>query len=421
MNVSRSTNVSSRVSLSPVLAAATAALWLGVGSVATPTAAAAAGDAGYIHGRLTTRDGVTYEGRLRWDDEEASWSDFFNSSKAENPWFDEVPRRVRRSRGESITLFGIEIARRSSDEGRQFVARFGDITKLRVDRGDEATVFMKSGTRFEVDGGSNDVESAVIVYDSKVGEIQVPWRRIDTIEFSAGGDDAAAPARLYGTVETSSGTFTGTIQWDQHECLASDKLDGESDDSDVSLVMGNLKSIERRGRRASLVTLKNGSTMELSGTNDVNDENRGIYVDDPRFGRVLIRWRAFEKVTFTDGKPAAYADYAPGKPLRGRVTDSDGKVHAGRLAYDLDEAETWELLNGWHDDIEYSIPFGMIASVTPIDGDESKVVLKNGQEIRLEGQTDVGGDNLGVLIIPGEDATKNVYVPWDDVAKVEID
>jgi hypothetical protein len=159
----------------------------------------------------------------------------------------------------------------------------------------------------------------------------------------------------------------------------------------------------------------------MSGTNDVNDENRGIYVDDPRFGRVLIRWRAFEKVTFTDGKASTYADYAPGKPLRGRVTDSDGKVHAGRLAYDLDEAETWELLNGWHDDIEYSIPFGMIASVTPIDGDESKVVLKNGQEIRLEGQTDVGGDNLGVLILPGDDATKNVYVPWDEVAKVEID
>ena len=151
----------------------------------TPAVSAAA-DAGYLHGKLTTRDGATYEGRMRWDDEEASWVDFFNSSKAENPWVEDVPRRIRRSRGESIKLFGVEIARRSGDEGRQFVARFGDIAKIRVDHGDEASVWMKSGTRFAIEGGSNDVEAAVTVWDPKVGEIQVPWRRIDTLEFSGG-------------------------------------------------------------------------------------------------------------------------------------------------------------------------------------------------------------------------------------------
>jgi hypothetical protein len=53
---------------------------------------AAAGDEGFLYGRLTTRDGTTYEGRLRWDDEEAFWGDFFNSSKEDNPWVDEAPR-----------------------------------------------------------------------------------------------------------------------------------------------------------------------------------------------------------------------------------------------------------------------------------------------------------------------------------------
>ena len=405
------------------LAACSLAAGLCTSSAYSATAVSNAGaDAGYLHGRLTTRDGASYEGRLRWDDEEASWVDFFNSAKAENPWADEVPRRLRRSRGESISLFGVEIARKSGDEGRQFVARFGDIAKIRVESGDEATVWMKSGEKFDIEGGSNDVEAAVTVWDPKVGEIQVPWRRIDTLEFTPGTAAAAAgaPARLHGTVETSSGSFTGTIQWDQHECLATDKLDGESDDSKVALVMGNLQAIERSGRRASKVTLKDGSTMELSGTNDVNDENRGIYVDDPRFGRVLIRWRAFERVRFTEGRAAAYADFAPGKPLRGKVIDADGKTHAGRLVFDLDESETWELLNGWHSDIEYSIPFGMVASITPINDGESRVVLANGEQLKLDGQTDVGGDNLGMLIYETEGA-KPTYVAWDDVERVEFE
>jgi hypothetical protein len=402
-----------------VLAACSCCCIAGTSTFAA-VAATSSADAGYLHGKLTTRDGATYEGRMRWDDEEASWVDFFNSSKAENPWVEDVPRRIRRSRGESIKLFGVEIARRSGDEGRQFVARFGDIAKIRVDHGDEASVWMKSGTRFAIEGGSNDVEAAVTVWDPKVGEIQIPWRRIDTLEFSGGGQASDAPARLHGTVETSSGSFTGSIQWDQHECLAIDKLDGESDDSDIALVMGNLKAIERSGRRASRVTLRDGSTMELSGTNDVNDENRGIYVDDPRYGRVLIRWRAFERVRFDEGRAAAYADFAPGKPLRGKVVDADGKTHSGRLVFDLDESETWELLNGWKDDIEYSIPFALVASITPINDDESRVVLTNGEQLKLDGQTDVGGDNLGMLIFES-DTAKPTYVPWDDVERVEFE
>jgi hypothetical protein len=160
--------------------------------------------------------------------------------------------------------------------------------------------------------------------------------------------------------------------------------------------------------------------MELSGTNDVNDENRGIYVDDPRYGRVLIRWRAFERVRFDEGRAAAYADFAPGKPLRGKVVDADGKTHSGRLVFDLDESETWELLNGWKDDIEYSIPFALVASITPINDDESRVVLTNGEQLKLDGQTDVGGDNLGMLIFES-DTAKPTYVPWDDVERVEFE
>jgi hypothetical protein len=62
---------------------------------ATPNVAtypAAETDKGYLYGRITTLDGVTYEGRLRWGGhEEAFWGDYFNGTKSDNPWVAQVP------------------------------------------------------------------------------------------------------------------------------------------------------------------------------------------------------------------------------------------------------------------------------------------------------------------------------------------
>ena len=47
---------------------------------------------GFLYGRITTVEGGTYEGRLRWGgDQEAFWGDYFNGSKHENPWAAQVP------------------------------------------------------------------------------------------------------------------------------------------------------------------------------------------------------------------------------------------------------------------------------------------------------------------------------------------
>ena len=53
---------------------------------ATETRPAPETHQGFLYGRITTTDGDTYEGRLRWGgDEEAFWGDYFNGSKDENP------------------------------------------------------------------------------------------------------------------------------------------------------------------------------------------------------------------------------------------------------------------------------------------------------------------------------------------------
>ena len=148
--------------------------------------------------------------------------------------------------------------------------------------------------------------------------------------------------------------------------MGSDELDGHTADGELSLRFDTIRSIARRSRDSSLVTLLGGREVVLSGTGDIGHGNRGIYVDDRRYGRVLISWDAFERVDFSPGGSGpAYGDFPPGRPLTGGVTTRAGRRLAGRLVYDLDESETTETLDAPFQGVDYTIPFGLIASIVP--------------------------------------------------------
>src|SRR5690349_20613571 len=84
-----------------------------------------------IYGRITTIDGATYEGRLRWGEagnQEAFWGDYFNGSKHKSFWAAYVPPgRLPRER-RPVEVLGITISHKESEieVGRQFMARFGE-------------------------------------------------------------------------------------------------------------------------------------------------------------------------------------------------------------------------------------------------------------------------------------------------------
>ncbi len=95
-------------------------------------------------------------------------------------------------------------------------------------------------------------------------------------------------------------------------------------------VFDTIRSIARRSRDSSLVTLLDGREIVLSGARAVGQGNRGVYVS----------WDAFERVEFSPGgNGPAYGDFPPGGPLTGSVT---ARRLAGRLVYDLDESEFTE-------------------------------------------------------------------------------
>ncbi|HET9300363.1 MAG TPA: hypothetical protein VFO11_10490, partial [Candidatus Polarisedimenticolaceae bacterium] len=78
----------------------------------------------FLYGRVTTKNGATHEGRLRFGgDEEAFWGDYFNGVKDANPWASLVPPEQLPVERHSVTVLGIELGRREEprDMGRQFM------------------------------------------------------------------------------------------------------------------------------------------------------------------------------------------------------------------------------------------------------------------------------------------------------------
>jgi len=408
----------SYVALEPILNPATP-------PAITRATAAAEARPSFLYGRITVRNGATYEGRLRWGrDQEAFWGDYFNGSRKENTWAAKVPPELLRKQPRPVRIFGFEIGRQEDpvDLARQFMARFGDIARIEMLDGD-VRVTLKSGTMFDLDYSSaTDFGDSVRVWDSKHGVMDLDPGQVETIELLPSPGEGTVPLRLHGTVHTQHRDFTGFIQWDRNKGVGTDELKGGTADGDISLRFYTIRSIERQSASSSAVSLFDGRRIVLSGTREAGDGNLGMYVDDRRYGRVLITWDAFERVDFSaGGSGPAYGDFPAGRPLTGSVTKRDGRHLAGRLVYDLDESETTETLDVASQGVEYTIPFGMIASIKLPGGDDrARVTLHDGETLQFEHNGDLGKGNAGLLIfVDGRERPE--YVLWSDVEQISLD
>lgn len=400
-------------------------------AITPSTVPAAAGEVhpGFLYGRITTLAGATWEGRLRWGGrEEAFWGDYFNGRKDENSWARLLPPEKLPRERRPFEILGFELGHRERevDLVRHFMARFGDLARIEA-RGGDVRVTLKSGAAFDLDRlEASDFDDGVRVWDLRRGVVDLDSSGVRTIELLPAALSGAAPARLHGTVRTGRGDFTGFVQWDREDCVGTDELDGRSNAGDERIRFDSIRSIARRSPDSSLVTLLDGREIALSGTSETGDGSRGVYVDDLRYGRVLVSWSAFERVDFSPGGSGpGYGDFPPGRPLAGSVTTRAGRRLAGRLVYDLDESETTETLDAPSQGVDYTIPFGLIASIVPAGSEEggaphARVTLHGGEELRLELEGDLGEKNAGMLVfVDGRKAPE--YVPWADVGRVEFD
>jgi len=381
-----------------------------------------------LHGRITTLDGASYEGPLRFGGgEEALWNHQFNGFRDENRWKEEAPRDELPRERHSVEILGITLSIPGARYSlrRPFMARFGDIARIDADFR-RIHVTLKSGATFDLDRYSaDDLADGVYIWDTTHGMVDLDEWKIRSIEFLPAPMPSTEPGRsaalLHGTVQTAAGSFSGLIQWDREESLGSDLLEGRGADGDVTLRYDAIASIQRVGADRSLVTLRDGRALELSGTRNAGLGNRGAYVDDDRYGRVLVAWDALVRIDFSaGGTPLAYQDFAPGHPLAGTVVTRSGRRLTGRLVYDLDESETTETLDAPAAGIDYLIPFRLIAAIVPEPGaGGATVTLRSGETLALEASGDLGFQHGGMLVFAAGQARAE-YVSWAEVVRVEL-
>ena len=394
----------------------------------------AANDKGFIYGKITMVDDNSYTGQIRWGKEETFWTHIFNSTKLSNKNLKLLSRKDKKkldrdSKSHNNSWFSDTFSIRISDFENEynhvFATQFGNIKTMKILGRDEVEIELKNGDFIELEGGSNDIGTRIKILDIEMGEVDLKWRRIEKIEFmdTPSNLEYKIGEPMYGTVTTSEDSFTGIVQWDLEECVSTDKLDGESDNGDVSIEFGKIKSISKE-RRGSLVKLKSGKEIYLTGTNDVNNDNRGVAISVDGIGRVEVGWRDFKNVVFennakTSGKN--YDAFVETKKLKGTITTIDDNNFSGLIVFDLDETLDMEILNGDIDRTEYWIPFNNIKNIKPKNSRYSKIELKNGKKLLLGKGQDVTDKNNGILIMKDKNDEDPQYISWDRIDVIEFE
>lgn len=393
-----------------------------------PLESRASASAGLIHGRVTTTSGAIHEGRLRWGgDEEAWWGDYFNGYRQVNPWAGYAVEEYLPTERISFGIFGREFFGWDSTLrlGRPFMVRFGDIAKIEP-RGRDLDIVLKSGSTVTLDRyEADDVADGVRIWETHGGVVDLNERAIESVEFFAGREIADADQPLFATVHSSAGRFTGQVEWNRRGSTIRDELHGFAGDTEHVVPFGAIRSIVRTDEGAR-IHLVDGEELLLTGSQAVGENHRGVYVTDPRYGRVLVPWAAFERIDFeTPSVPPAYDDFSPGRTLMGTVVLDSGERVGGRLVFDLDEGETTATLDAPRLGVHYTIPFELVSTISGpahagVPEDRHAVTLWSGEVIELERDGDLGWLNAGVLVF-GDADERARHLPWGAVARIELD
>jgi hypothetical protein len=233
-----------------------------------------------LHGTVEDQWGRTFTGYISWDLDEVLTSDVLDGE----------------------------------ERGRDREIPFRNVAAIEQVR-DGSLVVLANGEELEL-SDSNDVDDGhrgVQISDPALGMVEVEWDEFSAIRFHEPSGEADFDAfdgghRLRGTVVTRSGEeHTGWIRWDADEEYSWELLDGEDRDVVFDVEFGAIARIERMSSRSADVTLLDGRVFELEDSNDVDEGNKGIFIQvddsgDPQEGWVLVSWDDFREIRFDHGR-----------------------------------------------------------------------------------------------------------------------
>lgn len=226
-----------------------------------------------LYGTLETRDGTQFTGYIVWDMDELFTTDVLDGEESGRDY--EIPfGRIR-----AIQRYSSRAARVTLQDGEEMVLR-----------------------------GSNDVDEDnrdIMVADPSFGEVRVAWDELERVTFEAPPERPPFGAfdggrRIRGTVFARGGeSHSGYIRWDNDEEFTWELLDGELRDGvDLDIEFGAIERIERVAYDMSRVTLRDGRTFDLGDSNDVDETNKGVYIERSDGTLVLVPWDRFEHAEF---------------------------------------------------------------------------------------------------------------------------
>ena len=381
-----------------------------------------ANDSGFIYGKIVLKDGNQYQGPIRWGEkygQEYFWLDTFDASKTENH-FEKYIDQSDLQKIEKRNFFSF-LRRSFSDDKlstHQFVVHFGDIKQIQSRGRHYVDVVLKNNETYEV-SGSDVGETLYIIDETDNEQIKIKWKKVDYVEFMETPKSLKRSFgdALYGILETENGTYKGLIQWDYEESLLNEELNGDEDD----LFFREISSIHKEGRNGVSIVLKNGRKRYLSGTNDVDRDNRGIVLKNMELGKIEVYWDEFVSLEIGEKgvySGPAYSEFQPAKALEGSIQLNSGETIAGRFAFDLDETYSVEMIDGKLDDMNFSIPIRNIKEISPKGRYSAIITLQNDIRFSLYDQTDVSKKNSGILIW-AENKTPSYY-SWNEIKTIQF-
>ncbi|MCP4571098.1 MAG: hypothetical protein GY838_01975 [bacterium] len=377
-----------------------------------------------LHGEFTLADGTVLTGWFREDREDACGHHLFEARRDGNPWAEWIDddALAAQRRADFFATHGLidrlaYVLDGGDREKRNlaFICRYDALASLERD-GDGIAATLRDGSQHRLRERGRDLSSDLVIHADEIHELE--WDDLRAARFTPA--TTAPPPELtpvWGTFTGSEGTQTGWIQWDRSECLAGDVLDGDEEGRDHEVPLGDITSIEKVDARSCRVTLRDGTELVLSGSNDVNEDNRGIVVLVAGLGRVVHPWHRFDRLELTDPPVTPPVDEPAYGELRGTVTTTGGARHTGRLAFDLDEGWDWDIFDGELRGVEYEIPFGNIDRIERAGDDSATVQLRDGRRLEMDDGPDAGTGNHGLLVVTERGP---VMLVWAEVAAIEF-
>ncbi len=225
-----------------------------------------------LYGTLTARRGESYTGFVCWDVDELFNEDILDGDD--------------QRRGRKIAFSKVASISRYSSSGAELVMKSGDTVVLR---------------------GSNDVDSdnrGITICDPGFGQVTVAWDDFEKLDLKTPPSvpkysDFDGGRRLHGTVFTETGEkYTGDICWDDDEEYTWEMLDGGYRDMDFKIEFGLVKKVEKSTGQSSEVTVADGRMFRLRGSNDVDEDNKGIIITPTKGDDVFVDWEDFSHVEF---------------------------------------------------------------------------------------------------------------------------